>query len=43
MSDMQDMLDMGMDESIETNVDIVFVIDATRSMEPMIEKVKNAK
>lgn len=42
MSDMQDMLGMGMDESIETNVDIVFVIDATRSMEPMIEKVKNA-
>ena len=42
MADMQDMLGMGMDEGIETNVDIVFVIDATRSMEKMIETVKNA-
>lgn len=43
MSDMQDMLGMStISEGIETNVDIVFVIDATRSMEPMIETVKNA-
>ncbi len=43
MADMQDMLGMGaMDEGIETNVDIVFVIDATKSMTPMIDKVKNA-
>ena len=44
MSDMQDMLGMSreMAEGTDTNVDIVFVIDATRSMEPLIEKVKNA-
>lgn len=42
MADMQDMLGMGMDEGIETNVDIVFVIDASKSMEDMIETVKNA-
>lgn len=42
MSDMQDMLGKEMAEGIDTNVDIVFVIDATRSMEPLIEKVKNA-
>lgn len=41
MADMQEML--GMDnEGIETNVDIVFVIDATDSMAPVIDMVKNA-
>ena len=44
MSDMQDMLGMNREmlDGMDTNVDIVFVIDATRSMEPLIEKVKNA-
>lgn len=44
MSDIQDMLgkNQEMAEGTDTNVDIVFVIDATRSMEPLIEKVKNA-
>lgn len=43
MSEVQEMLSMlGRRDEIETNVDIVFVIDATRSMEPMIEKVKEA-
>ncbi|MBO4556465.1 MAG: VWA domain-containing protein [Elusimicrobiales bacterium] len=35
---MQDML--GEIRSIDTNVDIVFAVDATGSMEPLIEKVK---
>lgn len=42
MSDIQDMLGMGeIQEGIETNVDIVFVIDATASMGNMIETVKD--
>ena len=36
----QDML--GSDgQMIDTNVDIVFVIDATESMQPLIDKVKS--
>ena len=43
MTELQEMMNMlGRRDEIETNVDIVFVIDATRSMEPMIEKVKDA-
>lgn len=34
----QDML--GASDSIDTNVDIVFVIDATESMQPLLDKVK---
>lgn len=42
MADMQDMLgSMGAaEEGIDTNVDIVFVIDATRSMQTTIDMVK---
>lgn len=36
----QDMLGKG-NLMIDTNVDIVFVIDATESMQPLIDKVKN--
>lgn len=36
----QDMLGAG-DMMIDTNVDIVFVIDATESMQPLIDKVKS--
>lgn len=44
MADMQDMLgSMGMgEEGIATNVDIVFVIDATRSMQTTIDMVKES-
>ncbi len=44
MTDMQDMLgSMGVaEEGIDTNVDIVFVIDATRSMQTTIDMVKDA-
>lgn len=38
----QDMLGRGvLDSSIDTNVDIVFAIDATGSMQPLIDKVKS--
>ena len=40
MSDMQDFL--GGATAVETNVDIVFVIDATKSMDPIIEMVKDS-
>ena len=39
MSKLQDML--GTDMMVDTNVDIVFVIDATESMQPLIDKVKS--
>ena len=43
MADMQEMLGaMGAGEGIDTNVDIVFVIDATRSMQTTIDMVKNS-
>jgi hypothetical protein len=43
MADMQEMLGaMGAGEGIETNVDIVFVIDATRSMQTTIDMVKES-
>lgn len=44
MADMQDMLGaMGSsEEGIDTNVDIVFVIDATRSMQTTIDMVKTS-
>lgn len=44
MADMQDMLgSMGAaEEGIDTNVDIVFVIDATRSMQTTIDMVKTS-
>lgn len=32
---------LGEDFAIDTNVDIVFVIDATESMQPLLDKVKN--
>lgn len=38
----QEMLGHSMDDMmVDTNVDIVFCLDATASMEPLIEKVKN--
>lgn len=41
MSNMQEMMGaMGAGEGIDTNVDIVFVIDATRSMQTTIDMVK---
>lgn len=41
-SSFQDMLGRGgLDNSIDTNVDIVFAIDATGSMQPLIDKVKS--
>ncbi len=43
MTSLQDMLgtpEIGGDFMVETNVDIVFVIDATESMQPLIDKVK---
>lgn len=43
MADMQDMLGaIGDGGGIDTNVDIVFVIDATRSMQTTIDMVKNS-
>lgn len=32
---------LGIDDKIDTNVDIVFIIDATDSMQPLIDKVKD--
>ena len=42
MDKMQSMLGGGDNDAIETNVDIVFVIDVTGSMSGVIETVKNA-
>lgn len=43
MDTMQDMLGMGLeDDGIDTKVDLVFVIDATGSMQPTIDMVKDS-